>query len=73
MEDLKLIELNGSELKNLPLFFRKIYHNQVSNIEEEKKMIRLNKNIQGEIMCHQFSKREISKTINHQLFFKNEK
>jgi hypothetical protein len=65
MEHLTLIEIEKEELKNLPLFFRKIYFNQVSNIEDELKLYKYNSRVESTSMRTYFSNRLISKTVNY--------
>ncbi|MGS2762062.1 hypothetical protein [Sinomicrobium sp. M5D2P9] len=47
METLNKIELNNSELKGLPLFFKKIFYNQVTNAEDELKLYKYHTNLQS--------------------------
>ena len=65
MEHLTLIEIEKEELKKLPLFFRKIYFNQVSNIEDELKLYKYNSRVESTSMRTYFSNRLISKTVNY--------
>lgn len=72
MEELKLIKLSPDELTNLPLYYRKIFYNVLTNSKEDKKLIKYSANFQCNIMCDNYSAREISKSINHKIFSKNE-
>ena len=67
------INLTTDELKNLPLFYRKIYYNKLLSWNEEKKLFKYNPDLQCEIMRSDFSIREISKTVNHKIFRENNK
>ena len=73
MEESEIIELKREELENLPVFFRKIYYNNLSSIrEEEKRLKKMSAQFFETVASHDFSKREISKTINHSIFSQNE-
>lgn len=65
MEHLSLIKIEKEELMNLPLFFRKIYFNQVSNIEDELKLYKHSLQVESTSMRTYFSNRLISKTVNY--------
>ena len=64
----KEIILNEEELKDLPLFFRKIYYNQITDSKEEAKLMRYNFLMQCNLMRDSFPQRQISKTINYKIF-----
>jgi hypothetical protein len=72
MEELKQINLSPQELKNLPLFYRKIFYNLLTNVQEEEKLMKYTPDLLSKIMRDDFSTRAISKTINHKIFLKNE-
>lgn len=63
--------LSADELKNLPLFYRKIYYNEVTNANEEKKLTKYNIDLQCDMMQSSFSMRDISKTVNYKTFREN--
>ena len=69
---LKKIKFNKNEIKGLPLFFNTIFFNKLTCAVEEKKVVKYIPISQCEIMRADFSYREISKTINHQIFKQNE-
>jgi hypothetical protein len=67
MEELNLIKLDKKEIDGLPLFYRKIYFNIMSNWQEENKLIRYSKNLQADVMRALEPTRDISKTVNKKL------
>lgn len=68
MDHLKKIKFTGKELTNIPLHFRKIYFNQVTDIRDEDKMFKHNSLLQCNFMRHYFPSRQISKTIDFKIF-----
>ena len=66
--EIKIINLKPDELLNLPLFFRKIQYNKLSNHEEEYKLIRYNNALQSMQMSYGYPIRQISKTVNYKIF-----
>ncbi|MDX1718550.1 MAG: hypothetical protein R3353_00175 [Salegentibacter mishustinae] len=64
MEGLNKLELSKKQLENLPLFFRRIYWNKLSNIEDEEKLFRYSKKSQSFYMRHFYPSRPICKTFN---------
>lgn len=71
MEKLKLLKIEDEKIEGLPLFFRKIYYNQVTDINDEMKLFKYNESLQCDFMRHFFSNRTICKTIDLNKF-KNE-
>lgn len=71
MEKLKLIKLEGKKIKGMPLFFSKIYYNQVTDINDEMKLFKYNQIFQCNFMRHYFPNRIICKTVDFNKF-KNE-
>jgi hypothetical protein len=67
------INLTKAELKNTPLFLRRIFYNELTSWEEEKKNFHFNDFSQSSIQTAKYPKREISKTVNHKIFKLNEK
>ncbi len=68
MDHLKKIKLSGKELSKIPLHFRKIYFNQVTDIKDEEYMFKYNSHLQCNFMRHYFPSRPISKTIDFKTF-----
>lgn len=64
----KQIILNAEELRYFPLFFRRIYYNEITKKEEEGKLLKYNSTLQCDEMCASFPSRQISKTINKKIF-----
>lgn len=64
------INLSGEALEGLPLYFWKIIHNEVSEMKEERKLLKYDSKSQSYLMSMKSSMREISKTVNYQLFKK---
>jgi len=62
MESLNKIELEPKELKGLPLFFKRIFHNQVTNIEDELVLYKYNEATQSIEMRGYYPNRIICKT-----------
>ena len=71
MEEIEELNLSGQELKGLPLFFRKIYYNKITDVREEEKLIKYSHQIQTHLIRDNFPVREISKTVNYNLFNSN--
>lgn len=63
--ELDILNISPAELSNLPLFFRKIYSNQTSNGEDEKKYMGESKTLQTQIFRDSYPVRQISKTVNY--------
>ena len=64
MEGLNKIELDNKELENLPLFIKRIYYNQLTNIEDELKLFKYNSRVQTNYMRHFDPNRIICKTFD---------
>lgn len=62
------VELNNHELENLPMFFKIIYFNEMSNLEDENKLMKFNKHINAVQMRHYEPNRIICKSINTNTF-----
>lgn len=62
-ELIKQTNLSGKELSGLPLFFRKIHYNLMTDYGEEEKLMRYNPNWQCMIMRDAYPVRQISKTV----------
>ena len=62
------IELNNQELENLPMFFKIIYFNEMSSLEDENKLMKFNKRINAVQMRHYEPNRIICKSINTNTF-----
>lgn len=60
----EILILSDVALKGLPLFFRKIYFNELSDINEEYKLMKYHPLVQSQYMRSAFPGRQISKTIN---------
>lgn len=58
------LELSSDQLINLPLFFRVIYYNEMSNIDEETKLMKFNKRIGAVQIRHFEPSRIICKSID---------
>lgn len=70
---IETIDLKGEELKGLPLFFRKIYFNQVTDINVEMTLMDYNAKLQCQYMRSALPERvRISKTLNNQILKKND-
>jgi hypothetical protein len=61
------INLSGDDLQGLPLFFWKIIYNEVSDMKEERKLLKYDSKCQAYLMSMKSSMREISKTVNYQV------
>ena len=61
----KLNAIKLERLEDLPLYFRKIYFNKISNIEFEKKLFKISKPIQSEMMRHYNPSSKISKMVDY--------
>lgn len=60
----KKIEFEIEDLKNLPLFFKTIYFNEMSNLDDENKLMKFNKKLNTIQMRHYEPSRVICKSIN---------
>jgi len=67
-QQIKTIELNGKDLEGLPLFFRKIFYNRITDMADERKLIKYSREFQCDLIRDNFPVRQISKTINYKLF-----
>jgi hypothetical protein len=65
--NLKEINLSGKEIEGLPLFFKKIYYNPLTDPAEEGKLMRYNPVFQSDVMRDEYPVRQISKTIDYKL------
>jgi hypothetical protein len=63
MVKLEFIKVYGENLEGKPLFFRKIFYNELTDFEEEKKMFSYDSSCQTDMMRKMYTNREISKTI----------
>jgi hypothetical protein len=65
-DELKLeqIELNNEQLAGLPMFFKKIFYNQVTNINDELKLYKHNSRTQSSEMRQYYPSRSICKIAN---------
>lgn len=75
MEKLKKIELDNLELKGLPLFFKKIFYNRVTNLEDELKLYKYHTEYQSIEMRNYYPNRIIckmkyTKTEKNEIFSK---
>ncbi len=68
----KKINLDIEDLENLPLFFKTIYYNEMSNLEDENKLMKFNKKINAIQMRHYEPSRVICKSVSTNNF-KDEK
>ena len=57
-------EFEIDDLKNLPLFFKTIYYNEMSNLDDEIKLMRFNKKLNAIQMRHYEPSRVICKSVN---------
>ncbi|MEM6721853.1 MAG: hypothetical protein AAF611_21170 [Bacteroidota bacterium] len=64
--DLQLdrIELSNKQLEGLPMFFKKIFYNQITNIEDELKLYKHNSRTQSSEMRQYYPNRTICKIAN---------
>jgi len=64
--DLQLdrIELSNKQLEGLPMFFKKIFYNQITNIEDELKLYKHNSRTQSSEMRQYYPNRVICKIAN---------
>jgi|GEM_PF-955553 hypothetical protein len=69
---IKHINLSGEALEGLPLFFRKIVYNKLTDPDEEAKLMKYNPRWQTVLMRDAFSQRLMSKTIDYNYVFKQE-
>jgi len=63
--ELDILNLSPIELSNLPLFFRQIYSNEISNSEDEKKFMGESKTLQTLLFRDAYPVRQISKTVDY--------
>ena len=68
MDSLDKIKLTNPELEQLPLFFKTIYFNQVTSIEDENKLYKYDNVVQCEIMRSFDATRRICKTFDLKIF-----
>lgn len=66
MEGLNKIEIQVEDMQSLPLFFRKIYNNRITNIDDESKLFKYNPKKQSQYMRHFEPNRIICKSFYHQ-------
>ena len=67
MEQLEMINLSGEQLKGLPLFFRKIYFNKITDFQEDYKLMKYSPLIQCGLIRDGLSTRRISKTVDYKI------
>lgn len=67
MDQQQQINLSCNEMEGIPLFFRVIYHNAVTDLEDERKLMRYRPEMQTELFRASDPKRAISKTVNYSL------
>ncbi len=60
----KKINFEIEDLENLPLFFKTIYYNEMSNLDDEEKLMRFNKKLNAIQMRHYEPSRIICKSVN---------
>lgn len=65
--------LSNEELENLPLFFKTIFYNDLTEAEDEEKLFKYNSKIQTNYMRHYDPNRIICKTFDTKVLFQNEK
>ncbi len=65
---IKKINFEIEDLENLPLFFKTIYYNEMSNLEDENKLMRFNKKLNAIQMRHYEPSRVICKSVNTKNF-----
>lgn len=71
MEGLSKIILSNEKIKDMPLFFKTIYYNQVTDINEEMKLFKYNSSLQCSFMRYYYPNRVICKTLDLNIFNKN--
>jgi hypothetical protein len=64
---LDIIELRNEQMEGLPLFFKKIFFNQVTNLEDELKLYKYNTASQSAEMRSYYPNRIICKTHNPEI------
>lgn len=69
VESVKNKILTNEELEGLPLFFKKIYYNRLSDIDEEMKLFKYNSKLQKNYMRHYDPNRIICKTFDIKILF----
>lgn len=65
-------EFEIDDLKNLPLFFKTIYYNEMSNLDDENKLMKFNKKLNAIQMRHYEPSRVICKSVNTNNFKEKE-
>jgi hypothetical protein len=70
MEGLDKINLSVDKIEHLPLFFKTIYYNQITDIAEEMKLFKYNSLLQCLYMRDYYSNRRICKTVDFSIFNK---
>ena len=65
-------EFEIDDLKNLPLFFKTIYYNEMSNLDDENKLMKFNKKLNAIQMRHYEPSRVICKTVKTNKFKEKE-
>lgn len=58
------LEFKVEDLENLPLFFKTIYFNKMSNFDDELKLMKFNKKLSAIQMRHYEPSRVICKSVN---------
>lgn len=66
--EIKNITLKGKLLENLPLYYKKIYYNNLVSLEDEEKLYFQSDIIQSIVVKRKDPKRIISKLINYDKF-----
>lgn len=67
MVKLDKVEFDRTIQEQLPLAYRKIYYNEIANIEEEKKLLFYSNSEQSESLTFFSSDMDISKTLDKHL------
>lgn len=65
MFSLEHINLTEEQLENLPVFFKKLYSNHITNLNLELKLCKYNPKLQDVIMRDGYSPKPISKIYIH--------
>ena len=65
MEKLSRIELKGEELNGLPLYFHKIYYNQIVSNDDEEKCYFYSRQVGAVIVKNDDPTSDISKILNY--------
>jgi hypothetical protein len=66
------IELDNQQMENLPLFFKTIFFNPLTNLEDEMKLFKYNSKLQANYMRHFDPSRIICKTFDIQILKEDE-